>query len=300
MQDGWEVPACALCGSGGGEVIAEARDLNYGITPVAAGLVRCTACGIARLDPRPDRETIGGFYPSSYDAHRTVAGSEKRVLTRRSRRFDPVASLTPGRYLDVGCGSGYDLLRMREKGWTVAGFEVSEQAAKAGRELGLEIRHGAQLAEAGFEGESFDLVTMFCVLPHLHDPMAALAEVRRLLRPGGTFFMTVPRYESLNFRLFKGRWYHLDAPRHLWFFSDRGLKEMAGRAGFHPEGRRFRSGVGGFKNSLAHVAASRPSAAVLARVLRVRPARWLMRCLYRFVVDPVGLGDTVDVWWRRT
>ena len=78
MEQGWEVSACALCGSGGGDVIADARDLNYGITDVAAGLVRCETCGIARLDPRPDAETIGGCYPSTYDAHRTVAVSLER------------------------------------------------------------------------------------------------------------------------------------------------------------------------------------------------------------------------------
>ncbi len=295
----WEKPSCPLCGNAPGDLLAEARDYNAATTDQVFRLVLCRRCRLAMIDPQPTREAVGGFYPESYAAHREISGSEGHILTRKSKRFGPVEELPPGRYLDIGCGSGYDLLRMRDRGWTVAGFEPSRQAAKAGLSAGLDIRTGGDLADARFEESSFDLVTMFCVLPHVHDPLGVLREVARLLSPGGTLLLTVPNLWSLNFRLFGGRWYHLDPPRHLWFFSDASLREMAARTGFRVRGKRFRSGGGGFKGSLRHAAAASPAAERIRRALRTGPGRWLVRSGIRFLVDPARMGDTVDYWWRR-
>lgn len=288
---------CLLCGRPSEDEVTQAGDLNFKVTEERFRFVRCAECGLVWINPRPPVAEIGRYYPADYHPHRQIQGTEDDLLKRNSKRFGPVEHLPPGRYLDVGCGSGYDMVRLRDRGWQVSGFEVSRQAAEAGRAAGLDIRHGADLAQAGFPEASFDLSTMFCVLPHLHDPLTALREVRRLLKPGGILFMTMPNLQSVNFNLFGPRWYHLDPPRHLYFFSRGNLEELALRAGFRPEGRRFRSGVGGFKNSLHHAGASSPIARVLRRIIQVRPLRWAVRCVSRFIVDPLHLGDTIDHWW---
>jgi len=299
LPEGWEDASCAVCGEGAGHVFLRARDLNWHVDEVLFRLVRCPSCGLTYVSPRPTRDRIGRFYPPDYAPHQEVQGFEGRVLGRRSKRFQPVRAMEPGRYLDVGCGSGGALLRMKVGGWDVAGFEVSEQAARAGRAGGLDIRTGRELADAAFEARSFDLVTLFCVLPHLHDPQAVLAEVARILRPGGVLLMTMPNLRSLNFMLFRQRWYHLDPPRHLHFFLPGNLRELAARAGFVPEGRRFRSGGGGFKNSLRLSRSDLPWARLFEDLLRLRPMRWLSRFFFRYGVDAARLGDTVDWWWRR-
>jgi SAM-dependent methyltransferase len=293
-----EIP-CLLCGADRGHVVTRARDLNLRVDSTFFRLVRCGSCGLSYFNPRPRREEMGKYYPAGYSGHAEIEGRKDQVLGRRSRRFDPVAGLSPGRCLDVGCGSGAALLRLQSRGWQVAGFEVSEAAARAGRAAGLDIRSGRELSDAAFPASSFDLVTLFCVLPHVHDPVSVLREVGRLLRPGGRLLMTVPNLDSLNFMLFRGRWYHLEPPRHLFFFSQRNLRVLARRTGFEWEGRRFRSGGGGFKRSLRLLGRESPIGGILADAAELRPARWLVRFAFRWLVDSLALGDTVDCWWRR-
>ena len=221
-----------------------------------------------------------------------MAKADGQVTRDEIEAFKQVFKISPDDMQDVS--RVFNLARR-----DVAGFEVSDRAARAGRAVGLDIRSGRELSEASFDPASIDLATMFCVLPHLHDPVAALRDVASVMRPGGILFMTLPNMRSLNFMAFRESWYHLDAPRHLFFFSKENLDAMAGRTGFAPLGRRFRSGGGGFKNSLRAAAARSGAAHFLTEMTGSRPMRWLMRTFYRYVVDPVRLGDTVDCWWRR-
>ena len=77
------------------------------------------------------------------------------------------------------------------------------------------------------------------------------------------------------------------------------LRAMAARTGFVHEGRRFRSGAGGFKNSLKVLSEDRGVARLIYDFTRFRASRWLVRTFFRFVVDGVRLGDTVDCWWTK-
>ena len=295
----WERSACPLCGPGRTHVLTRSRDLVRPEDGTVFRVVRCAGCDLAYVDPRPVRDDMVRYYPSTYGGHRDIVGSERRVLQRRSKRFDPVAGMAPGRYLDVGCGGGQAVLRMKAKGWDAVGFEVSPKAVASARAAGLDIRGGAELADARLEEGTFDLVTFFCVLPHLHDPLGTLREVARLLKPDGRVLLTVPTLASVNFMLFRDLWYHLDVPRHLYFFSDANLRAMAARTGFVQEGRRFRSGGGGFKNSLRVLSEVRGVARLVYDFTRFRASRWLVRTFYRFVVDRLRLGDTVDCWWTK-
>ncbi|MGL4648341.1 MAG: class I SAM-dependent methyltransferase, partial [Caldilineaceae bacterium] len=81
----------------------------------------------------------------------------------------------------------------------------------------------------------YDVVTLFDVLEHLHQPTAALREVRRLLRPGGTLVLRVPNLDSWDARLFGEAWAGLDAPRHLYVYGPKTLSATLEAAGFDIE-----------------------------------------------------------------
>jgi SAM-dependent methyltransferase len=70
------------------------------------------------------------------------------------------------------------------------------------------------------------------VIEHLHDPAAALAECRRVLRPGGMLWVATPNLDAPGHRRFGPDYVQLDPPRHLVLFTRRSLAALLERAGF--------------------------------------------------------------------
>lgn len=136
-----------------------------------------------------------------------------------------------GRLLDVGCGDGTFLDRMRWLGWEVEGIEPDPQAAQSARErYGLAIR-SERIEDAGLPESGFDAVTMNHAIEHVPDPVRVLAMISRSLRAGGTFVARTPNLESFGHRVFQDAWMHLDPPRHLHLFSPATLRACAEAAG---------------------------------------------------------------------
>jgi SAM-dependent methyltransferase len=141
-----------------------------------------------------------------------------------------------GAILEVGCGAGMYLDLMRALGWRQAvGVDLSETAVRRAREeLGLEAYCG-ELAELGLGASRFDAVTLSHTLEHVGDPVGFLAEVRRLMKPGGRLAVVVPNMAGLGARLHGPYWHGLDAPRHLVNFSPHSLGLAMERAGLRVE-----------------------------------------------------------------
>lgn len=100
------------------------------------------------------------------------------------------------RILDVGCGTGANLIMLSKYG-DAEGVDVSEDALAFCRERGLDkVRLGAG-EELPYEDGTFDLVTAFDVVEHMDDDLAGLKEMRRVLRPGGRVLLFVPTFMFL-------------------------------------------------------------------------------------------------------
>jgi SAM-dependent methyltransferase len=128
--------------------------------------------------------------------------------------------------LDVGCGSGGLLRRMRRWGFSnLAG--VDPFTGVETNEPGLKIARGELAAVTG----KFDLIMFHHVLEHLADPAAALRAARARLNAGGRILVRIPVAGSRAAREYGPDWFNLDAPRHLVIPSVRGLGAIADRAG---------------------------------------------------------------------
>jgi SAM-dependent methyltransferase len=98
--------------------------------------------------------------------------------------------------LDVGCGTGGNLPMLARHG-TATGVEFFEGAAQMARDQsGCEV-HCGPAEDLPIADGAYDLITMLDVLEHLEDEAPALAEVTRLLAPGGRFLFTVPAFMFL-------------------------------------------------------------------------------------------------------
>jgi SAM-dependent methyltransferase len=205
-------------------------------------VVQCQDCGLCFTNPRPCPDTIGQFYPSVYRPHRTPQPRrQSRWVTAVKRywhRTPPERKVLPwhgeGRLLDFGCGGGSFLQRMQQQGWQVTGVDACAAAVqRVRRELGLHALQGT-LPHPELRPGSFDVITMWHSLEHVHQPLTVLREAHRLLAPRGKLLVAVPNIDSLPFRWFGHAWYGLDLPRHLTHFAPATLHVMLERAGFRP------------------------------------------------------------------
>ncbi len=135
----------------------------------------------------------------------------------------------PGRrVLDLGCRDG-SLTRAFANGNEIVGVDADRDALAAAAKLGIET-HWADLDDPhDFDDASFDVVVAGELLEHLRDPHRVVAEVRRVLRPTGTFVASVPNAYRLKNRLrfLLGRDPEHD-PTHLHMFAPNEVRRLLG------------------------------------------------------------------------
>ncbi len=172
------------------------------------------------------------------------------MLTVRYDRF----GLQPGeRVLDIGCGFGRHAFETARRGGHVvavdAGLDEVNGVATMFAAMALEGEfqpddvsatavQGDTLA-LPFASNSFDRIICSEMLEHISNDALAITELTRVLRPGGTLAVTVPRTgpERLNWLLSSE--YHNVPGGHVRIYTRRGLESQLGNAGLHIEGHHF-------------------------------------------------------------
>lgn len=147
---------------------------------------------------------------------------ERRHLLARA-----IKGMAPGRALDVGAAGGGNTRVLKAAGWSVAALEYGADGAEVARGRGLDVVRADATALPLPDG-SLDLVVAFDVLEHILDHDAAVADVRRVLRPGGTFLVAVPADPRL--------WSEHDvAVDHVRRYTRVTLRDVLERGGFEVE-----------------------------------------------------------------
>jgi O-antigen chain-terminating methyltransferase len=126
-------------------------------------------------------------------------GSEDEIRHRLDRYLSDLKSQAP--VLDLGCGRGELLLLLREAGIEAMGVEGDPALAEATRRRGLEIVQGDVLeALERQDDESWGAITAIHLFEHLPPPtlMAVLAQIQRVLRPGGLLIAECPNPHTLR------------------------------------------------------------------------------------------------------
>ena len=92
--------------------------------------------------------------------------------------------------------------------------------------------HTGTLETAPKPDEPFDLIVGWMVLEHLHDPIECLKKLREWAKPGAWLALSVPNAGSLEFCLFKEKWYALQLPTHLHHFTPQTLEKVLQASGW--------------------------------------------------------------------
>jgi SAM-dependent methyltransferase len=204
------------------------------------GLVRCAACELTFVNPRPSDALLSRFYSgTSYNCH--AANDNRATRDKAAFVLGAIQSEAPfaRRLLDFGAGGGWLIRRAKEAGLDAVGYDVGERSLEVCREQGLEVSSDLD----ALPRRSFDAVLLHHVLEHLPDPSSTLRGLAALLSPRGKLFIEVPNAYSLRARLSLpalSRHAGLDEryrafPIHLSYFGPRALRTLLERAGYRLE-----------------------------------------------------------------
>lgn len=140
------------------------------------------------------------MYEHEYEAMYGLEDVYWWFIARRQLAVEVLARELAGRadarILDVGCGTGSNLSAFCQLGRAV-GIDMSTDALEFCRQRGIERVALSEIESLPFPDGTFDVVTAMDILEHTDDDLAALGELRRVLRPGGLMLSTVPAYGFL-------------------------------------------------------------------------------------------------------
>lgn len=218
---------CDLCGSDEHKFLFEAKDRLHGFEGTFSYVI-CKNCGLVFMNPQVSDSDIVNFYPPDYAPHKAKSDTQQKdqsVIQNKLKKKPFISSLCKNlseqsRVLDVGCGSGNFLYEISTvTGCEVYGIDISKTAAKTAREnYGIDVFIGT-IMQSPFPDNYFDVITAWAFLEHVNNPSEVLLKVSNLLKNDGLCIISIPNFDSLNAKLFKDKWFHLDCPRHLYIFT---------------------------------------------------------------------------------
>jgi len=289
---------CALCGNerftphfkytGSNPLFNPGNDCEL----VFFNYVRCIRCGLVQINPQPSPEAVALRYDKNHgnDYLDYEIANEKpflrlqelaledagfytlehKLLTENKKAgYDAVMGTGGPEVLDIGCATGALLSALKSRGWKVRGVEISGPQAAYCRKQGLDVSN-LPLEENHFPGQTFDVVLASHVIEHLNNPFDFAAEVKRILKPNGRFFVTTPNITGLQSHIFGSRWRSAIFD-HLYLFSKRNLCKLLKKAGFTVEQVKTWGGL---------AAGSAPP---------------LLKSIFDRLAKPLGFGDVMIV-----
>lgn len=307
---------CEVCGSKNTKSLFKQYDKNLDIKKYFY-ISKCKNCLALFLNPRPEYKELKDYYSKEkYYSLKSIEPKESKKTKLKIKLyeiyfnsnknnlllkaiFSPIkfiirgTNLTKGnKLLDIGCGSGQFLYEMKELGIDVQGVEPSDFNEKENKKYRLKIKK-ANLIDAKYNKESFDLITLNHVLEHLDNPHETLNEINKILKKDGKLIIAVPNTNSLAYWIFKRNWYQLDVPRHIINYSNKNIKLILEKNGFKIKRIRYNSRPSQFVVSLYFSLNIKRRIKLLNYSLNILflPLTWLVNFL--------RMGDQIEVWCEK-
>lgn len=242
---------CKICNNNSDNSILKVKEMYFGTREVFDYL-ECNKCGCLQLLTFP--EDFSKHYPKEYFTfQQDHEGKLKSVLNRfRDRaaisensfigkillkqfgeptyikRLKTAGVGLNDRILDVGCGKGILLHKMKQSGFkNVLGIDPFIDDT-------IKYKNGLQILKQDFEDLSgeFDFIMFNHSFEHMDNPLKIIKHAHKLLADKKYLLIRIPVADSFAFRNYRENWCSLDAPRHLFIHTKESVKILAENSGF--------------------------------------------------------------------
>ena len=229
---------CPVCGSTEIKNIISAKD--HTVSGEVFAIVECNNCTLRFTQDIPDATSIAQYYKSEeYISHSNTSKGlinaiyqfvRTRTIRKKRKLIEKTTDLKSGTLLDIGSGTGSFIHEMKKAGWQVTGLEPDKDARVVAKKLyDLDLSDAKVLFQ--LSSGSFDVITLWHVLEHVHELAAYMQQLKSLLKQNGKLIIAVPNYTSKDAKIYKEYWAAYDVPRHLYHFSPRSMQELMKRNG---------------------------------------------------------------------
>ncbi len=230
---------CICCGSDRFTVLVQGTTPTVSHSPLASRpmpefrVLKCLDCGMGITDP-------GTVADLGTDPSRSKPLPEPPVIHTddiahvassiyRADRLRPYLT-SASKVLEIGCSTGKLVELVQQQGVAESiGIEISPPEVAYALRCQRPIKT-TYLQECQFADGYFDIIQAHHVLEHIPNLLDVLAEIQRILKPGGLLYLTVPRYTSWFAR--SSSWMGWFPEEHFWHFTERTLTHLLSRYGF--------------------------------------------------------------------
>lgn len=226
----WEQNSCPLC-----DTASKAEDIAHVFQ--LSRYIKCSCCSLVYLSPRLREEEMRKVYESSvyFEGSETNLGYQSyssqdlcyaQTFKRRLQRV--LRYQSPGRSLDIGCGTGILVEEASKLGYESHGIDVSGHGLSSRlRAMGDRFKLGT-LDEVGYPEDYFDLITMCDVIEHIYDPRAFVKSLTRVVKTGGIVALATPNYDAMLRKILGNRNVSFKIPEHVTYYTTKTLSDAMG------------------------------------------------------------------------
>jgi 2-polyprenyl-3-methyl-5-hydroxy-6-metoxy-1,4-benzoquinol methylase len=231
--------SCPVCGNTSlGEVL---NCTDFSLTQEQFDIIECPNCTLKVTSPIPPADKIAPYYNfTDYISHTDINEGwmnklyhkvRKRTLTQKTNWIQSLFTGFKGNLLEIGAGTGAFANAMQLKGWKVTALEPDEiTRSRAKDNYNLELLPIEALYH--LPENSFDVITLWHVLEHVHDLNGYFKAVQKLLKPNGRLIIAVPNYTSFDAQYYQSYWAAYDVPRHLYHFNPKSMAALSHKYSF--------------------------------------------------------------------
>lgn len=204
-------------------------------------LKKCNSCGFKITENIEEEENIDRYYQSDeYISHSNTSKGlvntiyhkvRKYMLGQKRKLVEKNFSEKQASILDVGTGTGFFLNEMKLHGWEASGTEKSSDARQFVKSnFNLDVFPTEQLYH--FQENSFDVVSLWHVLEHVHQIEPYMKAFHKVLKKDGKLIIAVPNNSSYDAGHYREYWAAYDVPRHIWHFAPKQMSRFGQQFGF--------------------------------------------------------------------